>query len=122
MQLHVSLLIIMTIICHGLSMLMPGEYHSQMEGTTCNIQMPTENCDQRQIRYIMRMKKETKEEQYEKYKSLFKLTHHSQHEHAREDHTYDWVLKRLHILEQFVVGINGFPKLQHDDEEIKTEL
>ena len=104
------------------AMLMPGDHHTRMEGTKCNIHKPTENCDLREIKYVLRMKGDTKEGRFEKYKSLFDLTHVDIHEHNREDHTYDWVLKRLDIVEQFVVDIDGGEKLKHDVEQEKTEL
>ena len=66
--------------------LMPGDYHSQMEGTTCNIQKPTQNCDQREMRYVLRLRSLSKEKRYEMYKSMFDLTHVDRHQHVRESH------------------------------------
>lgn len=102
--------------------LMPGDYHSQMEGTTCNIQKPTQNCDQREMRYVLRLRSLSKEKRYEMYKSMFDLTHVDRHQHVREDHTYDWLLRRINIAEQFVVGVDGGEKLTHDDVASKEEL
>ena len=102
--------------------LMPGDYHSQMEGTTCNIQKPTQNCDQREMRYVLRLRGLSKEKRYEMYKSMFALTHVDNHEHVREDHTYDWLLRRINIAEQFVVNVDGGEKLTHDDVASKEEL
>ena len=85
------------------AMLMPGDHHTRMEGTKCNIHKPTENCDQREIKYVLRMKGDTKEGRFEKYKSLFDLTHVDIHEHNREDHTYDGTFKHCTIY--FIVAI-----------------
>ena len=102
--------------------LMPGDFHSQMEGTTCNIHEPTKNCDQREMRYVLRLRGLSKEKRYEMYKSMFDLTHVDRHQHVREDHTYDWLLRRINIAEQFVVGVDGGEKLTHDDVASKEEL
>lgn len=103
-------------------MLMPGEYHSRMEGTTCNIHKPTMNCDQREMRYVLRARGLSKEKRYDMYKTMFDLTHVDRHQHVREDHTYDWLLKRINIMEQFVVEIDGGEKLTHDYGASKEEL
>ena len=36
--------------------------------------------------------------------------------------TYDWLLRRINIAEQFVVGVDGGEKLTHDDVASKEEL
>ena len=122
MKVRTVALCLMFVVLHCDGYLMPSDYHARMEGTTCNIHRPTDNCDPKEIRYILRVQKETKEQRFEKYEHLFALTHHSQHEHSREDATYTWVLKRLNILEQYVVGIDGGQKLEHDVVGEKAEL
>ena len=62
-----------------------------------------------------------KMEEYTK-ESMFDLTHVDRHQHVREDHTYDWLLRRINIAEQFVVGVDGGEKLTHDDVASKEEL
>ena len=115
------IMMLINIFCDAYTM--PGDHHSRMEASKCNIHKPTQNCNQREIKYVLRMQKETKQNRLQTYQSLFELTHHSNHAHSREDHTYDWVLARLDIIEQFVVGVDGEEKLKHADElEEKTDL
>ena len=99
-----------------------GDYHSQMEGTTCNIQKPTQNCDQREMRYVLRLRGLSKEKRYEMYKSMFAWHMLIIMNMFREDHTYDWLLRRINIAEQFVVSVDGGEKLTHDNVASKEEL
>ena len=83
---------------------MPGDHHSRMEATKCNIHKPTQNCNQREIKYVLRMQKETKQNRLQTYQSLFELTHHSNHARSIV-RNYDLLQASRYCMWVCVVGI-----------------